>query len=51
MIDWTDTRKPAENPRQGLRVKPGAIQLQAHDKGTDMEFRSIRIADLSKAAK
>ncbi|MBS0207870.1 MAG: neutral/alkaline non-lysosomal ceramidase N-terminal domain-containing protein [Planctomycetes bacterium] len=39
--DWTDTRPPHANPRQGLRVEPGTIQLQAHDPETDLEFRAI----------
>jgi hypothetical protein len=39
--DWTDTRKPHANPRQGLRLEPGSLQLQAHDVGTEIEFRRI----------
>ncbi len=46
MTDWTDTREPNENPRQGLRLEPGAIQLQAHDKDTDIEFRRILAGSL-----
>ena len=34
MVDWTDERKPHENPREGQRQKPGTIQLQAHDPET-----------------
>ena len=41
--DWTDTRKPNPNPRQGLRVEPGHISLQGHDPTTDLEFRNLRI--------
>lgn len=41
-VDWTDTRKKHENPRRGLRVEPGVLQLQAHDVGTDIEFRKVR---------
>jgi hypothetical protein len=44
MTDWTDTREPHENPRRGLRLIPGTIQLQAHDPKTDLEFHRIRIA-------
>jgi hypothetical protein len=44
--DWTDTRAKHENPREGLRLKPGAIQLQAHDEGTDVEFRNVRVSEL-----
>lgn len=46
MIDWTDTRPDHENPRIGLRLKAGAIQLQAHDPETDLEFREIRLGEL-----
>jgi Domain of Unknown Function (DUF1080) len=46
VTDWTDTRPPYDNPRQGLRLEPGTIQLQAHDKATDVEFSNIRIAPL-----
>jgi enamine deaminase RidA (YjgF/YER057c/UK114 family) len=42
--DWTDTRPAHENPRQGLRVEPGVIQLQAHDPASDLEFRNIAAA-------
>lgn len=47
MTDWTDTREPHENPREGLRQEPGTIQLQAHDPETDIEFRRLSIAELS----
>ncbi|MCI0457130.1 MAG: DUF1080 domain-containing protein [Gemmataceae bacterium] len=43
--DWTDTRPRHENPRQGLRTEAGAVQLQAHDPQTDLEFRAIRAAE------
>jgi Domain of Unknown Function (DUF1080) len=43
--DWTDTRAPDANPRKGLRVEPGTIQLQAHDPLTDVEFRSVQISE------
>jgi hypothetical protein len=46
VTDWTDDRPPHDNPRQGLRIAPGTIQLQAHDKGTDVEFTNIRVAPL-----
>jgi hypothetical protein len=46
LVDWTDTRAPHDNPRQGLRVEPGTLQLQAHDPETDVEFRAINIAEL-----
>jgi hypothetical protein len=46
MTDWTDTREKHENPRQGLRLEAGTIQLQAHDPETDIEFRQVKIAEL-----
>jgi hypothetical protein len=46
MTDWTDTRSPHENPREGLRLKAGTIQLQAHDPETNIEFRRASIAEL-----
>ena len=42
--DWTDSRPAHENPRQGLRVEPGTIQLQAHDADTRLEFRRVDAA-------
>ena len=47
-VDWTDRRAKHENPRQGLRLEAGPIQLQAHDTGTDIEFRALRMAKWAK---
>jgi hypothetical protein len=47
VTDWTDDRPADDNPRQGKRTKPGPIQLQAHDKDTDVEYRDIRIVPLN----
>ena len=44
--DWTDNRKPNENPRRGLRLEPGTITIQGHDPTTDLSFRNIRIAEM-----
>ncbi|HUT12725.1 MAG TPA: DUF1080 domain-containing protein [Thermoguttaceae bacterium] len=44
--DWTDTRPPDENPRNGLRLEPGTIIIQGHDATTDFSFRNLRIAEL-----
>jgi len=44
--DWTDPRPPHENPRRGLRVQAGTIQIQGHDPTTDISFRNLRIAEL-----
>jgi hypothetical protein len=46
LTDWTDTREKHDNPRQGLRLEPGTLQLQAHDPQTDVEFRGIHVAAL-----
>ena len=43
-VDWQDDRKEHENPRLGKRTAAGTLQLQAHDAGTEVEFRNIRIA-------
>ena len=43
-VDWTDTRKPHANPRQGKRVEAGVIQLQAHDPETDLTFKKVAAA-------
>lgn len=44
--DWADTRPLHANPRLGLRVEPGTIQLQAHDPTTDMEFHGVWLQEL-----
>lgn len=41
--DWTDTRPAHANPRSGLRLEPGTIQIQAHDPETDLEIRQVLI--------
>ncbi|MCY2965703.1 MAG: DUF1080 domain-containing protein [Planctomycetota bacterium] len=46
VTDWTDTRKPNENPREGLRTKAGHLSLQGHDPTTDLLFRNLRAAEL-----
>jgi hypothetical protein len=49
MTDWTDTRPKDSNPRKGLRLEAGTIQLQAHDPETDVEFRNVRIVEIPSA--
>ena len=44
--DWTDDRKPHENPRKGLRTDPGTLAIQGHDPTTDLRFRNMNIAEL-----
>jgi len=46
VVDWTDTREPKENPREGLRLEPGTIQLQGHDPTTAATFQSLRISPI-----
>jgi hypothetical protein len=46
VTDWTDTRKPSENPREGLRTKAGRLSLQGHDPTTDLRFRGLKGAEL-----
>jgi hypothetical protein len=46
--DFTDTRPPEENARQGLRLGAGAIAIQGHDPTTDFSFRKIRAAELPR---
>lgn len=47
-VDWADTREEHENPRNGLRFKPGTIQLQGHDPGTKIKFRNFRISEIGE---
>jgi hypothetical protein len=51
VTDWTDTRPPKDNPREGLRIKPGHFSLQGHDPTTDLSFRSLRAVELPAEAK
>ncbi len=44
--DWTDGRKADANPRRGLRLEPGTIQIQGHDPTTDLSFRNLRISEV-----
>lgn len=50
VVDWTDDRKPDDNPRKGLRTAAGHLSIQGHDPTTEILFRNIRIAEM-KAAK
>ena len=49
VTDFTDTRPPNENARQGYRAKPGVVSLQGHDPTTDLSFRNLQIAELPPA--
>lgn len=44
--DWTDTRPADANPRKGLRVEAGTLQLQGHDPTTDLSFRKLQAAEM-----
>jgi len=46
VADWTDERAPHDNPRNGLRLKAGTIQIQGHDATTDLSLRKVRVAEL-----
>ncbi len=46
VTDWIDTRKPNDNPREGLRTKPGRFSLQGHDPTTNLLFRNLRVVEL-----
>jgi hypothetical protein len=50
-VDWTDTRDKHDNPREGLRLQAGTLQLQAHDDQTDIEFRRVMIREICPASK
>jgi len=45
--DWTDTREPDPNPRNGLRLEGGTIIIQGHDPTTDLSFRDLRITEMA----
>ena len=47
VTDWTDQRRPHENPRKGRRLEAGTIIIQGHDPTTDLSFKSISIRELS----
>ena len=44
--DWTDTREPNDNPRNGLRTAAGTLSLQGHDPTTDLSFRNLRAGEM-----
>ena len=45
---WTDEREPHKNPRNGLRLDPGTLQIQGHDPTTDLLFRNFRGRELAE---
>jgi hypothetical protein len=44
--DFSDNRKPDKNPRKGLRLEAGTIQIQGHDPTSAFSFRNLRIGEL-----
>ena len=46
--DWTDVRKPDANPRKGLRLEAGTLQIQGHDPTTNLSFRNLRATEMKK---
>ena len=49
VTDWNDPRPANDNPREGLRTKPGHFSLQGHDPTTDLLFRNLRAVELPAA--
>ena len=48
VTDWTDTRAPNANPRQGLRREAGTLIIQGHDPTTDLSFRNLKAVELPR---
>jgi hypothetical protein len=46
--DFTDTRPPNDNARNGAKTGAGAISIQGHDPTTDLSFRNLRLAEWKK---
>lgn len=46
VVDWTDNRPVNDNPREGQRLEPGHLSLQAHDPTTNLQFRNLRLGAL-----
>ena len=40
-VSWVDTREISNNPRKGLRLEAGSIQIQAHDPLTNIEIHEL----------
>jgi Domain of Unknown Function (DUF1080) len=48
VTDWTDSRRPDKNPRNGLRLEKGALQIQGHDPTTNLSFRNLQAREMEK---
>jgi hypothetical protein len=44
--DWTDTREPNDNARNGKRLAAGTLAIQGHDPKTDLSFRNIKLGEI-----
>jgi Domain of Unknown Function (DUF1080) len=47
VTDWTDDRQPNKNPRNGLRLDKGTLQIQGHDPTTNLSFRNLRAREIA----
>ena len=47
VTDWTDKRKPNENPRKGLRVEKGTLIFQGHDPTTDILIKNVLAKEIA----
>lgn len=50
VTDWTDTRPPSDDPREGLRTAAGHIGLAADSEEIDLFLTNLRVARLPVAA-
>lgn len=48
VTNWKDERQSHKNPRNGLRIEAGTLQIQGHDPTTDVSLRNIRAAELKE---
>ncbi len=46
VVNWTDDRPEAENPREGYRKEAGTLQLQGHDPGSKVQFDSLLLSPI-----
>jgi hypothetical protein len=48
VTDWSDERKEDTNPRNGLRLEKGTLQIQGHDPTTNLSFRNLKARELAE---
>lgn len=51
VVDFIDVREANENPRKGLRLEAGTLQLQAHDASCDVRFDSLEISPIQDTSR